>query len=390
MRVALFTDTYLPDVNGVAKTLGRWVHFLESRGVECKVFAPQADTTESAGSSGVERFYSIPFLLYPECRMAIPNPLHLKKTLTAFSPDLIHVATPFNLGLLGLHYAKKHQVPLVASYHTHFDQYLNHYKLQWMEPMLWKYMLWFHQECHKIYVPSHSTLLHLQEKGLRHLEIWSRGVEVNRFHPLVDRERVWEAYGVKADKFVILYVGRLAPEKSVDTLLQTYLSLSDEVRQHSQLVIVGEGPLYKPMLEQYGQRDDMTFTGFKQGKALSDLYAAADVFLFPSATETFGNVVLESMASGTPVIGSAAGGVKDTIRHGENGLLCDPGQVAQFVNAVELLYHEEVYRAQLSGAGRAYSLRQSWDHIFSELYASYLNVAGNSGRIVMSESIVAK
>jgi glycosyltransferase involved in cell wall biosynthesis len=213
MRVALFTDTYLPDVNGVANTLGRWVHYLESRGVECKVFAPSSEGAQQAGSSIVERFYSLPFLLYPECRMAIPNPIHINKTLKAFQPDLVHVATPFNLGLVGLHYAKKNNVPIVASYHTHFDQYLSFYKLQWMEPMLWKYMLWFHQECRKIYVPSESTRLHLREKGLSRLEIWSRGVEGNRFHPCVSREKVWKSYGVDPDRFIILYVGRLAPEK---------------------------------------------------------------------------------------------------------------------------------------------------------------------------------
>lgn len=382
MRVALFTDTFLPDVNGVAKTLGRWIHFLESKGAECKVFAPNGEADDETNSKIVERFYSIPFLLYPECRMAIPNPIHLKKKLTAFSPDIIHVATPFNLGLVGLRYAKKNRVPLVASYHTHFDQYLSYYKLQWMEPMLWRYMLWFHQECQKIYVPSESTRLHLEEKGLKQLEIWSRGVEVQRFHPFVDRARIWRQYDIPSGKFVILFVGRLALEKSVDVLMNTFFSLSEEVRAHSHLVITGEGPMYKPLLEQYGAMPDITFTGFKQGKELSDLYAAADVFVFPSETETFGNVVLEAMASGTAVIGSAAGGVKDNIVHLETGLLCKPGDITEFVHAVELVYHNEEYRSKLSMAGRRYSLKQSWDHIFNELYESYLGVLHESDRLI--------
>ncbi|MDF2959923.1 MAG: group 1 glycosyl transferase [Paenibacillus sp.] len=390
MRVALFTDTFLPDVNGVAKTLGRWVQFLQSRGVECKVFAPHSHTAEEAGASRVERFYSIPFLLYPECRMAIPNPIQVNKTLKAFSPDLIHVATPFNLGLTGLHYAKKHNIPLVASYHTHFDQYLHYYKLQWMEPMLWKYMLWFHQECQKIYVPSQSALLYLQEKGLKPLEIWSRGVETDRFHPIVNRAQVWKEYGIDPNRFIILFVGRLAPEKSVDVLLQTFLSLPGKIRSDARLVIAGDGPLYRPLLEQYGEQPDITFTGFRQGKELSQLYAAADVFLFPSATETFGNVVLEAMASGTAVIGAAAGGVKDIVRHNQNGILCAPGNIAEFVNAVELVYHNEGHRLDISKAGRDYSLHQSWEQIFSRLYDSYLSVLNDSNRQAEQKEAAAK
>ncbi|NOU93066.1 glycosyltransferase [Paenibacillus sp. LMG 31456] len=390
MRVALFTDTYLPDVNGVAKTLGRWVQFLQSRDVKCKVFAPLSDSADELGISIVERFYSIPFLLYPECRMAIPNPIQFNKSLKAFAPNLIHVATPFNLGLTGLHYAKKHNVPIVASYHTHFDQYLSYYKLQWMEPMLWKYMLWFHQECQKIYVPSESTLLHLQDKGLKRMEIWSRGVQEDLFSPIVDHAQVWKQYGINPDRFIILFVGRLAPEKSMDVLLQTFHSLTDRIRAEAHLVITGDGPLYQPLLEEYGERPDITFTGFKQGRELSDLYAAADVFLFPSATETFGNVILEAMASGTAVIGSAAGGVKDTIHHNQNGLLCTPGNITEFVNAVELLYHNEGQRIEISEAGRAYSLHQSWEQIFSRLYDSYLSVLSESASLTVEDRAVMK
>lgn len=377
MRVALFTDTFLPDINGVAKTLGRWVEYLQAKGVECKIYAPYSESPDE-GMCRVERFYSIPFLLYPECRMAIPNPIQVNRSLKAFAPDLIHVATPFNLGLTGLHYARKHNVPIVASYHTHFDQYLAYYKLQWMEPMLWKYMLWFHQDCRKLYVPSESTLRHLRDKGLKHLEIWSRGVDTERFRPIVNRDQVWREYGVNPAKFILLFVGRLAPEKSVDILLQTFQSLPSGIRANAHLVIAGDGPLYQPLLEKYGEQPAITFIGFKQGKSLSQLYAAADVFLFPSATETFGNVVLEAMASGTPVIGAAAGGVKDTVKHNESGLLCPPGGIAEFVNAVELLYHNEGCRVALSKAGRSYSLQQSWDGIFSRLYDSYLGVLDES------------
>jgi glycosyltransferase involved in cell wall biosynthesis len=377
MRVALFTDTYPPDVNGVAKTLERWVRYLESRGAACKVFAPQAGSAVQNDPISVERFYSIPFALYPECRMAIPNPIHMNKTLKAFRPTIIHVATPFNLGLLGHHYAKKHRIPLVASYHTHFDQYLQYYKLQWMEPMLWKYMLWFHKACRKIYVPSMSTLRHVESKGLRNLEIWSRGIDAGRFRPQANKREVLSACGIDPDKFIVLYVGRLAAEKNIDVLMETIQSVPEEIQRMAHFIVAGDGPLYASLNEQY-KRENVTFPGYVQGKTLADLYAAADLFLFPSATETFGNVVLEAMASGLPVIGAAAGGVADIVQHGTTGILCEPGNADSFVQAVEHLVKNPDLRRSLAANARQYSLRQSWDEVLGRLYQSFEEISGLS------------
>lgn len=376
LKVALFTDTFLPDVNGVAKTLGRWVRYLESQGATCRVFAPHSDSGMGTdySNSMVERFYSIPFLLYPECKLAIPNPITINKTLMEFQPDIIHCATPFNLGLYGLHYAKKHKIPFVASYHTHFDQYLQYYKIQWVEGMLWRYLGWFHQTCRRIYVPSNSTLQYLEERGFQNLEVWSRGVDVSRFHPDVDREAVLKRIGADPSKFQLLYVGRLAPEKSVDVLLEAYERLPDRIKDETQLILAGDGPLFKELAETYRDCADMKFLGFVQGQELSELYAAADLFVFPSATETFGNVVLESMASGTPVIGAAAGGVSDTVRHMQNGWLCPVGDAEAFAEAIEALYDNPALRSGFSHAGREYSLHQSWDSIFSRLMDSYWQV----------------
>jgi len=376
MRVALFTDTFLPDVNGVARTLGRWAEYLEKNGASCRVFAPHSDNENGSdyNNTMVERFYSIPFLLYPECKLAIPNPILIKRALKEFKPDLIHVATPFNLGLYGLHYAKKHNIPIVASYHTHFDQYLQYYKIQWVESMLWKYMTWFHQACRKVYVPSESTLKHLEHKGFHGLEVWSRGVDVSRFHPEVDRAAVLRRYGVSEEDFVLLYVGRLAPEKSADVALEAFSRLPERIREKAKFIVAGDGPLFKEYTETYYGNPSLVFPGFVQGQELSELYAAADLFVFPSATETFGNVVLEAMASGTAVIGAAAGGVSDTVRHGRNGLLCRPGDAGDFMQAICSLHDDPSLRASLAAGGRQHALQQSWDSIFSRLLSSYRQV----------------
>lgn len=372
MRIAVFTDTYLPEVNGVARSLGRWVAYLEAKKIPVKVFAPTSEHTASklySDQSQIERFFSVPFVLYPECRLGIPNPAQIKKTLQAFQPTVIHVATPFNLGLYGIHYAKKHSIPLVASYHTHFDQYLHYYKLQWMEGLLWKYMSWFHQDCRKIYVPSRSTLEHLETKGFQHLDIWGRGVDSTMFHPNYDRGSCLRKHGLDEDRFTYLFVGRLAPEKSVDVLLEAYHKLPDRVRQRTQLVIAGDGPQYKALADKYKEGGDegVKLLGFVQGQALAELYSAADAFVFPSATETFGNVVLEAMACGTPVIGAAAGGVKDNVQHLRTGLLVPPGDTEGFSAAMERIEDDPHLRERLASSAYDYSKQQAWDRIFDRL-----------------------
>lgn len=392
MRVALFTDTFLPDVNGVARTLGRWVDYLESQGITCRVFAPTSEneTGSDYNDSLVERFYSIPFLLYPEVKLAIPNPLSIKKTLQEFKPDIIHCATPFNLGLYGLHYAKKHKIPFVASYHTHFDQYLQYYKIQWVEGMLWRYLGWFHQTCRRIYVPSMSTLHYLEDRGFENLEVWSRGVDVSRFHPDVDRDAILRDAGADPSKRALLYVGRLAPEKSVDVLLEAYEALPERWKANTQLILAGDGPLYKELTESYKDREDILFLGFLGGQRLSDLYAAADLFVFPSATETFGNVVLEAMASGTPVIGAAAGGVQDTVSHMKTGWLCPVGDAPAFAEAMTTLLDNPEQLQAMSQAGRSYSEQQSWDSIFGRLLDSYRHIIPESGEMSDTQLAAAK
>ncbi|MFD7525237.1 glycosyltransferase family 4 protein [Paenibacillus chitinolyticus] len=379
MRVALFTDTFLPDVNGVAKTLGRWVRYLESRGVVCRVFAPAAAEAGTSGIRSVERFYSIPFSLYPDCRMAIPNPLLVGRMLKEFRPTLIHLATPFNLGLTGLHYGKKHRIPLVASYHTHFDQYLTHYRLQWMEPMLWKYLLWFHQNCVKVYVPSPSTGRILHTKGLTGIELWGRGIDTAEFRPHTDRRKVLNKHNLLPGKFVLLYVGRLAPEKGLDALVRAFASLPEAFRAKCALILAGDGPMRAELEKRLAPYPDVRFCGFVEGRELAELYAAADVFVFPSASETFGNVVLEAMASGTAVVGVNAGGVADNVRHGYTGLLCPPDDASALAAAVQRLYEAPELRRKLALEGRSHALTRSWDSIFATLYESYREVAGDAG-----------
>jgi glycosyltransferase involved in cell wall biosynthesis len=375
LRVAIFTDTFVPEINGVAKTLEKLTSYLAKNQIEYRVFAPNSKAAVPAVPH-IERFASLPFLLYPECRLALPNPIHMKQALEEFQPTLIHVATPLNLGLYGIRYGKKHQIPMVASYHTHFDQYLRYYNVPFLQQWLWKYMIWFHRPFHKLFVPSQSTKDSLIRKGVHHdIELWKRGVNHSIYTPAKRGTKVRETYQIQ-EKNILLYVGRIAPEKEMEMVLNTFNALPEHLKKDTHLLIVGDGPLLKAMLEKHKDQR-ITFTGFLEGEELANVYASSDLFLFPSSTETFGNVVLEAMASGLPVIGARAGGVQHLIKHNKNGLLCKEKNLDSFVSATACLLENQSLRSQYSEQAHQYALTLSWDEIFAKLIESYLNVIHN-------------
>ncbi|WP_308635903.1 glycosyltransferase family 4 protein [Paenibacillus silvisoli] len=373
MRLALFTDTYAPEINGVARTLEKWENYLRSRDIPCLVFAPQPESALH-NEATVTRFASLRFFLYPECRLALPNPIHIHCALQSFQPTIVHVATPFNLGLCGIHYARKRRLPLVASYHTHFDRYLAFYNTRWMVKMLWRYMEWFHQECRYIFVPSESTLQELKERGWdeNRLAVWTRGIDTKSFHPGTDRDTLLARHQLSRHSFIVLYVGRLAPEKNLDCAIAAFAKFQRDVCNDAVFVIAGDGPSMQT-LKQQASREGISacFLGFTAMPELRQWYAAADVMLFPSPTETFGNVVLEAMACGTAVICADTGGVVNTVTHEWNGLRCEPGSADAFSTALERLYRDPELRKRYAARGLAHSLRQSWDAIFGELLANF-------------------
>ncbi|MBU9723467.1 MULTISPECIES: glycosyltransferase family 4 protein [Bacillaceae] len=368
MRIAIFSDTYAPEVNGVARTLKRYTAYLEKVGIDYKLFVPESSTPIPTVPQ-VERFSSIPFVLYPECRMALPNPLYINETLKAFKPTMIHVTTPFNLGLFGAHYGKKNNIPMIASYHTNFDDYLEYYHLQFMQKWIWKYMSWFHRPFEKVYVPSHTTKEKLVNYNVHpNIDIWGRGVNHLEFNPENKSNRIKEKYQIK-EKNILLYVGRLSPEKDIRIVLETFFSLPEDIKKNTHLMIVGDGPLYKSLLS--SKSNQITFTGFLEGKELAEVYASSDIFLFPSPTETFGNVVLEAQASGLPVIGANAGGVKNLIKDGQTGFLCEPKNADEFVRKTITLLAQDNFRQTFGKQAREFALEQTWERIFERLILSY-------------------
>lgn len=370
MKIAIFSDTFFPDINGVAQTLKRLTNYFDDQHITYKIFAP---TSSENGyiSSHIHRFKSLPFFLYPECRLAVPNLPDIKSELQQFAPDVIHVATPFSLGLCGVYFSKKLNIPLVGSYHTNFDHYLQYYGLPYLSKIVWKYMQWFHRPCEKLFVPSIDTYQQLKQHGFTNLEIWPRGVDCQLFHPHYDTAAVKRRY-FSQGKYLVTYVGRLAPEKDLETLLAAAKSIPVELQEKLQWLIIGDGPLREKLEAE--APNNVIFAGYLNGKYLAEAYSASDLFVFPSPTETFGNVVLEALASGTPVIGANSGGVKNIIKSGENGLLCTPGHVEEFTEAIIQLINNNPLRKQMAMAGRRYALTQKWNRIFENLLLQYTKV----------------
>lgn len=370
MRVAIFTDTFTPQVNGVAKTLDRLTLYFQKQNIAYSVFAPQY-TAEDDFVANVNKMRSIPLkILYPECRFAFPTP-RIKRELLNFQPDIIHVATPFNMGLCGMYYAKKLNIPLVGSYHTDFDSYLQYYKIEFFSNMLWNYLKWFHSSMQKNFVPSPETLQQLTQKGFRNLYIWGRGVDCSLFHQAYNKDLFRKKYNITAP-YILSYIGRIAPEKDIETLRTLIHTTIKERKDNIHWLIAGDGPLAEELRETLPA--NVTFTGYLQEENLAEAYACSDLMIFPSATETFGNVVLESLACGTPVVGANSGGVKNIITDGKTGFLCEPKNSNSFLSSIYQLLNNEEMRKQMGIAARFYATTQSWDEIFHGLYMQYEEV----------------
>ena len=380
MKVAIFTDTFLPQINGVTNTLNKLIEYYEANNIEYLIFAPDNDT-EKNESYNIQRFFSIKFFLYPECRIAFPNTFKVSASLSSFKPDIIQLMTEFNMGMTGLMYGKKHGIPTVSNYTTNFCQYLNYYNLDFLNNSVWTYMRWFHNQNNLTLCPSEEIKFYLKKKGIANTDIFSRGIDSKKFNPELRSEDLRMQLGIN-NKLVFLYVGRVSPEKDLDILIDAYGQIYNKYRDKIALIITGEGPYLDKCKNDFPK--NTIFTGFKKGRELAQIYASSDIFVFPSSTETFGNVVLEAMASGIPVIGADAGGVKNIIDHRINGLKFKARDMNELIGLMVKLIEDENLRNTLRTNARNTGLKRSWNKVFSGLMDTYNNILLNKKNGVIS------
>ena len=366
LRVALVTSSYNYIADGVALTLNRLVGYLERQGVEVLVFAPTARAPAFAHQGTVKTVPSIPLPGRPEYRLALGMAGYAKRQLLDFGPDIIHIAVPDLLGQAALALAQKHGIPAVASYHTRYETYLKHYwYLAGLESFLTRRLRRFYGACREVYVPSDSMREALLADGLRdNFKPWPRGIDTARFTP-DKRSQDWrERHGIGADELVILHVSRLVREKRLDTLTAALSRLAVPHRA----VIVGDGP----------DRDFVArklphaiFTGSQHGEALATAYASSDIFVFPSDSESFGNVTLEAMASGLPAVCADATGSRSLVVPGETGFLAPADDAEAFARHITALVRGEALRRRMGEAARLRALSFSWEETLARMLGYY-------------------
>jgi glycosyltransferase involved in cell wall biosynthesis len=288
--------------------------------------------------------------------------------LSRFRPDVVHVATEFSLGLAGVKASRQLQLPVIASAHTDYDQYAARYGVPWALKAGWHYLRWFYSQAHRVLCPSRIYEEHLHSRGVTHTGLWSRGVDPDvfspRFRDVVYRER----FGVGPGDLLVTYIGRLAREKNLDLLLEAWDAIVPE-RGSAQLVLVGQGPLEDEIRRR--EIPGVHVTGLLHGRELAQAYASADLFVFPSTTETFGNSLLEAMGSGLPPLVAASGGVLEFSEHGENAWLVEPDSTPAIAEGLLRLLQDEALRRRLArGALRAAKARD-WNAVYDRLIADY-------------------
>jgi glycosyltransferase involved in cell wall biosynthesis len=369
VRIALFTDTYPDDVNGVARTLARLVDHMVERGHEVALVTTRVSDASAPGVAVHRQMPGVPVPMYPELQLACGIDRAGRAAVRDFRPDLVHVATESSVGFSGRRWALRHGIPLVTSFHTNFPAYLHDYRMGPLEPLLWRYLRWFHDRSLVTFCPSTDTLEMLRARGFHpRLRVWSRGVDTDLFSPARRSEAVRNEIAPGADR-ILVYVGRLAAEKRVDFLLEVFGRIRERLGPGVALVFVGDGPAGDRLRRD--APEGVHFTGYRTGVPLAEAFAAGDVFAFASDTETFGNVVLESLSSGVPAVVVDKGGVRETVHPGRTGVRVPVGSADAFADACVTLLDDETLRAGLAEGARAEAVSRSWDEILDGLLREY-------------------
>ena len=369
MRIALFSEVYWPMVSGVGVTLLRLTEALEARGHAVRVYSASYALPEGTPDRPeVRRSPSVPFFLYPDVQWAFPRLRDVVRDLAEFRPEVVHVATEFALGVTGLKAARQLGVPVVASAHTDYEVYAGRYGVPWAVRAGWHYLRWFYGQAHRVLCPSRVYEQHLHARGVHHTGVWSRGVDPGCFHPRFRSDAYRAQLGLASGDLLVTYIGRLAREKNLELLLRAWERLAP-VRGSAQLALVGRGPLEEPIRR--SELPGVHVPGLLHGEALSAAYSSADIFTFPSPTETFGNSLLEAMASGLPSLVAAAGGVLEFATHGRNAWLVAPNSVRAIEDGLARLLQDEPLRRRLGDGALRTAGERSWDDVYDRLIRDY-------------------
>jgi glycosyltransferase involved in cell wall biosynthesis len=364
MRVALFTETFLPKIDGIVTVICLLLDHLEKRGIEAVVVAPQMGV-ERYNSARVIGVPGVTLPLYPELKVGPPT-LSTYNQLKAFDPDVAHFIHPALIGGVGLLMAKRLGLPTVASFHLDLSRLVHHFNIGFIEPFTNWFTRTVFNQADATLAPSRLIQRDMLRLGVREVGLWKRGVDAERFNPAFrDADMRTRLSDGHPDEVVLLYVGRLSTEKQIDHL-KPVLEQLPGVR----LAIVGDGPARADLQARFAGTPT-TFMGYMKGEALSQAYASADVFVFPSALETFGLVVVEAMAAGLPVVASRVGGVADVVDEGRTGYTFEVGDIRALVDGVRQVTADRARMTFMGQTARSFAETQSWPAMMDEVVDLY-------------------
>jgi glycosyltransferase involved in cell wall biosynthesis len=379
LHITLVSETFPPEINGVATTLGRLSEGLRQRGHQVELVRPrqEADGTSTDDLQLLCRGWPLPG--YPGLQWGQVSMHKLLRRWRRQRPDVLYIATEGPLGLSALRAARRLGIAVVSGFHTNFQQYSSEYGLGLLSRLLTHYLRWFHRRTHSTLVPSLSQRLELERRGFDNLALMARGVDSQLFNPGRRSEALRERWGLGNEDIALLHVGRLAAEKNLG-LLQHCLASAQRIypQRRIRLIVVGDGPQRNALQQQL---PDAVFCGAQRGEALAEHYASGDIFLFPSLTETFGNVVLEALASGLGVVAYDQAAAAQHIRHGHSGALAMPGDVEAFIDACNWLLEDAETLRRVRLNARQHASRQGWPMIV-EQFEHHLHEACCQGHSV--------
>ena len=378
LHIAYVTETYPPDVNGVATTVASMVAGLRGRGHHVQLVRPLPSTAgEAADAVPADEVLlgSLPVPFYPGLRMGAPCRGRLQALWRTRAPDVVHIATEGPLGWSALAAARSLGLPVTSDFRTNFHAYSTHYGIGWMHGAIAAYLRHFHNRTLQTMVPTESLRLALAADGFRDLTVVARGVDTVRFDPAHRSNVLRACWGVRADDPVVLSVGRLAPEKNLDTLLDAFERIRARVPR-ARLVVVGEGQM-RPRMQ--ARCPDALMAGERVGNDLAVHYASAELFLFPSLTETFGNVTAEAMASGLPVVAFDYAAAARLIRSGENGLLVPFDDAETFIEDAAVLAADRSRARAIGRRARETACACGWDAVVECLESVLVGAVRRTG-----------
>ncbi|QSO49517.1 glycosyltransferase family 4 protein [Alicyclobacillus mengziensis] len=377
MRIAMFTETFLPGTDGVITRLLATLRHLSEEGHDVLIFAP-AGGPETYASAKVVGLPTFRFFLYPEKPFAFPRRF-VGKAIREFEPDLIHVVNPAFLGLGGIYYARKWRIPLVASFHTNVPAYARHYHLDFLEPILWWYFRSLHNRAEMNLCTSRAMQTELRRQRFKEVGLWERGVDVELYSTArasADmRQRLMGALSAAPEHRLLLYVGRLASEKGLERL-RTLLDRDERIH----LAIVGDGPHRRP-LEQVFAGSNTVFTGYLHGHDLAEAYVSADAFVFPSTTETLGLVLFEAMAAGLPIMAADSEPTREVLENGAAGIIFNAADPMSMQAAVDSILYDNKVRSMVTERGHQIASDLDWAGPTRQLIGHYQRVLANQVKV---------